>query len=232
MLLLPKSRQLILVSAPISPDQFRSYLARLGLNTTSILPASLRPDSVAVETQLNSAQQRGQNRTDIANDAVDTIARPSSLQKLIQQLQNQQYLERTETNLLTGTTQSRGRGGGGGGRNGGEGDGDQSSNTRIEWKWGPRAEVEIGETAVAEFVSTIYVDGLPVEDEGEEEEKDGEPTTNGAAGRRSQARARSSTQGRNTSTQQNGGATQTQRERQSATIRREIERAAGSQLVG
>lgn len=161
-------------------------------------------------------QRQGGNRNDDDN-APSTIARPSSLGNFIIQLVKHQYLEKATTNKMTGATQSRALASNANSL----GDG-----VEIEWRWGPRAEAEIGEVAVANFVSAVYVDG---EDEGREEQDEdlSLPAHSRSQSGRS-GRNQYGTQGRRTATQ---GSTQTQRAKQTQALRKEIERAAGSQLT-
>jgi hypothetical protein len=166
----------------------------------------------------------------------------------------QGYLETVKTNVATGAVSRRG----GGGRSAGTSRGEGGIVETTEWKWGPRAEVEIGEEAVANFVRDVYIDADPDNEaararagSGEEGEADGDVSQTQAdssrfvgrsSGRQSRSGPRASLQasgarGR-TSAAAGAGATQgdkaerERREKQSQMLRREIERAAGSQLIG
>lgn len=186
----------------------------------------------------------------------DTIAHPSTLQSLLSQMLRQGYLETVKTNVATGAVSRRG----GVGRSAGNSRGEGGIVETIEWKWGPRAEVEIGEEAVANFVRDVYIDADPDNEaargragSGEEGEGEGEGDVSQtqadssrfvgrSSGRQSRSGPRASLQasgarGR-TSAAAGAGATQgdkaerERREKQSQMLRREIERAAGSQLIG
>lgn len=224
---------LILLNGRSLPDdQFRALLHRLGLQNTKQLPETLRPDStMPLAADGTQATQRNAPRNSDATGgaATDTVARPSSLQSFLNQLLKHQYLEKVSTGMTNarGTTQQqtqRGRGA----RKSADGQGDD----RMEWRWGPRAEVEIGEVAVADFVSAVYVDAAPGQAVAEEEEEDAieasqAPISGRRAGRASTVRSgRSQTTGTAAATQ-----AQTQRDKQTQALRREIERAAGSQLI-
>lgn len=215
---------LILLNGRSLPDdQFRALLHRLGLQKTKQLPETLRPDSAMPLEQ--STQRRGRN-SDAATAATDTTARPSSLQKFLDQLLKQQYLEVTSSVVTRGTTQQntqrRGRRSAEGANGGDE---------RMEWRWGPRAEVEIGEVAVADFVSAVYVDaaGDQTQAAGDGDESNAaEPSQAPRRGRHGTTAGGTSRSGRS----QTSRATQlSQREKQTQALRREIERAAGSQLI-
>ncbi|PWN30402.1 MAGE-domain-containing protein [Jaminaea rosea] len=224
---------LILLNGRSLPDdQFRALLHRLGLQNTKQLPETLRPDSaMPLAADGTQATQRNASRNSDAagGAATDTVARPSSLQSFLNQLLKHQYLEKVSTGMTNarGTTQQqtqRARGA----RKSADGQGDD----RMEWRWGPRAEVEIGEVAVADFVSAVYVDAAPGQAVAEEEVGDGieasqAPISSRRAGRASTGRSgRSQTTGTAAATQ-----AQTQRDKQTQALRREIERAAGSQLI-
>ncbi|CAO1617799.1 unnamed protein product [Parajaminaea phylloscopi] len=209
----------ILLNGRSLPDvQFRAYMNRLSLGSASQLPSSMRPDSWDASKSRATVRSRGNQDS----GHIDTVARPSTLAKFVDQLQKQQYLEAVRTNVLTGATQRRGRASN-------ANDGERSE---VEWRWGPRAEAEIGEVAVANFVSAIYVDG---ESEGGDEvnNNDGEASVDlSQPQRRSQSargiRSRTSTQNQRGAT---AGTFQSQREKQTQALRKDIERAAGSQLM-
>ena len=216
---------LILLNGRSLPDdQFRALLHRLGLQKTKQLPETLRPDSAMPHDQ--STQRRGRN-SDAATAATDTTARPSSLQKFLDQLLKQQYLEVTSSVVTRGTTQQntqrRGRRSAEGANGGDE---------RMEWRWGPRAEVEIGEVAVADFVSAVYVDaaGDQTQAAGDAEESNAGAAEASQAPRRGRHGTTAGTS-RSGRSQTSRGTQLSQREKQTQALRREIERAAGSQLI-
>lgn len=159
----------------------------------------------------------------------------------------QGYLETVKTNVATGAVSRRGGVGRAGGSNRGEGGAVET----IEWKWGPRAEVEIGEEAVATFVRDVYIDADPDNEpadtaaRAESEEADASQTqvdssrfVGRTSGRQSRSGPRASTQANDSSSGARGRAgagdqaERDRREKQSQMLRREIERAAGSQLIG
>ncbi|PWN51359.1 MAGE-domain-containing protein [Violaceomyces palustris] len=106
--------------------------------------------------------------------------------------------------------------------------GEMAEDTSFEWRWGSRAESEIGEKAVAKFVSEVF--NNPVangeEDDGEEREEEEEED-----GIDQEDRARGGGR-RRLNENTNGDATNRSRRSQLETqTLRNIERAAGSQLV-
>jgi hypothetical protein len=123
-----------------SSDLLRSYLRRMSLDPYRTLPSACQPGS-------------GTSATD-AGLTVDDFLRL---------LIKQSYLECTRTGVSgqgamsmdasmgTRRVQARGRSS----RNGEEG---EASTEDHEWRWGARAEIEITEKAVADFVAEIYVE--------------------------------------------------------------------------
>lgn len=193
------------------PDQFRAYLHRFGLSSATPLPVALQPDSLAIS--MEPSRELTRRRRKELSSATDSTAHPSSVRTFVDQLVKQQYIVKVKNATAGGQTQARERNRG---RNSGEG-GDEN----CEWKWGPRAEAEIGEVAVAQFISGVYVDG----DEPQEEVEDEAVSTQV----RSNGNGRSGRRGGGT---QRGAATQGEpKMSQSQIVMREVERAAGSQLL-
>ncbi|KWU44388.1 hypothetical protein RHOSPDRAFT_33949 [Rhodotorula sp. JG-1b] len=133
---------LILVNGKVlGDDQLVSYLKRLSLTPSTNLPLSL------------------------ASPHPDSITLSSFLSHLIKQ----QYLERGSSAHLGAATQ----GGGGGGaksqarttqtqrathRGKEAGGAAEAGDPAIEWRWGPRSEVELGQVGVAKFVHQVFTD--------------------------------------------------------------------------
>ncbi|BGP09105.1 hypothetical protein OF846_003262 [Rhodotorula toruloides] len=126
---------LILVNGKVlGDDQLISYLRRLALTPSSVLPSSLasaHPTSHTLSTFLNN-------------------------------LVKQQYLERSktgQTSATQGSTQAKS------GRattqrtqrTNAEGGKTESGDPSIEWRWGPRAEAELGELGIGKFVEAIFM---------------------------------------------------------------------------
>lgn len=117
-------------------DQLISYLRRLNLFPSTPIPLSLsspHPTSLTLSAYLTKLTQ-------------------------------QQYLERSKT---AGAAQTQGGGGGGAGRSQApsrtqrataEGV-QESGDPAIEWRWGPRADAELGEEGVARFVKHVFESG-------------------------------------------------------------------------
>ncbi|PWN20778.1 MAGE-domain-containing protein [Microstroma glucosiphilum] len=248
---------ILLNGRSLSDDQFRALLHRLGLENAAQLPDSLRPDSLAIPppeldaSQSHSSYRRASTRRGGTVLPTDTVAHPSTLQSLLSQMLRQGYLETVKTNIATGAVSRRGGVGRAAGNNRGEGGGAVET---IEWKWGPRAEVEIGEEAVATFVRDVYIDADPDNEaaagtaRGGSEEADSSQTqvdssrfVGRSSGRQSRSGPRASIQANNSSSGARGRASaagaqgdkaeRERREKQSQMLRREIERAAGSQLI-
>src|SRR6266702_1210005 len=75
----------------------------------------------------------------------------------LSQLQRQGYLDRARIGA-SGAAQKRRRGGGAGATQAGGGGGGEENDVVWEWRWGPRAAAEIGETAVARFVAEFMAE--------------------------------------------------------------------------
>ncbi|TNY22182.1 MAGE family-domain-containing protein [Rhodotorula diobovata] len=137
---------LILVNGKVlGDDQLISYLRRLSLTPSSVLPLSLQfphPSSLTLAQFLNT-------------------------------LVKAQYLERGKsgTSGAPGTQGAAGAGGAGGAGGGGrrtqapartqrtdaQGEKAESGDPAVDWRWGPRAEAELGELGVARFVERVFV---------------------------------------------------------------------------
>jgi hypothetical protein len=133
-----------------------------------------------------------------------------TMEEYLQQLQKQSYLERNRTgaapqgamsmdtgSLLGKRIQARGRKS--------RTDEGERTNEEYEWRWGPRAEVEITEKAVAEFVSQVYMDA-----DGQDQEDDANADANGGHDQDDQ---------------------ETSRAKKQELLLKSIEQAAGSQLI-
>ncbi|KAK4700416.1 hypothetical protein P7C70_g5830, partial [Phenoliferia sp. Uapishka_3] len=81
-----------------------------------------------------------------------------SMQKFLNQLASQGYLEKGKSG--TGATQGKS-----------QKNQQQSGDPTVEWKWGARAETEIGEVGVARFVQTIYESKAGERADSEEDEE-------------------------------------------------------------
>ncbi|GAA5909197.1 MAGE domain-containing protein [Sporobolomyces salmoneus] len=151
---------LILVNGRVlGDDQLISYLRRLSLTPGSLLPLSLsspHPSSLTLSTYLNT-------------------------------LVKQQYLERSKTAAAaTGTqTQTQGRSQAAPSRtqrSTAEGGVQESGDPSIEWRWGARAESELGEEGVARFVEFIFENGKTTGASNGEEGGEGQGRKRGKTG--------------------------------------------------
>jgi hypothetical protein len=115
-------------------DQLVSYLKRLSLTPSTTLPLSLaspHPDSITLSSFLST-------------------------------LVKQQYLERGSSAHLgaatQGGTKSQARTQTQRATQKGKDAGAEAGDPAIEWRWGPRSEVEFGEVGVAKFVHQVFTD--------------------------------------------------------------------------
>ncbi|PWN42682.1 MAGE-domain-containing protein [Ceraceosorus guamensis] len=197
---------ILLGGRALSDGDFRAQLHRLSLEPSTILPNALCPEHAE-----QSASSRCSQRTS---------DRPT-LSVFLDQLVRQGYLERVKSaaappGTAAGTgTSSKGRRAIASKRKDGEGRPGEVDN--FEWRWGARAEVEVGEPNIAAFVKEVY---LTSEDADDSEDAEPSAATRGS-GRRSGANAAESR-----TTQRSNRDTQKE-----ALLLRDIERAAGSQLV-
>lgn len=203
-------------------DQLRSNLYRLGLSKDAPLPPALRPGRLPDD-----------------DSTPDTVAHPSTLRHYMALLVKQGYLE--AASIKTGPTDGAAdnnatrRGGRRKSRSNNNNAGDDDENAQednVEWKWGPRAEAEIGERGVAEWISQVYVCGGDDDEDGDEAEEQEQEQTRPArsAGSPTQA-SRSRRTPAFTQTQHLSETQRKRRHAESESLRKEIERAAGSQLV-
>ncbi|KAG0655147.1 hypothetical protein C6P46_001139 [Rhodotorula mucilaginosa] len=126
---------LILVNGKVlGDDQLVSYLKRLSLTPSTTLPLSLaspHPDSITLSSFLST-------------------------------LVKQQYLERGSSAHLgaatQGGTKSQARTQTQRATQKGKDAGAEAGDPAIEWRWGPRSEVEFGEVGVAKFVHQVFTD--------------------------------------------------------------------------
>lgn len=152
------SRHSILTLSRGRADQLISYLRRLSLTPSTVLPLSLaspHPTSITLSVSLNT-------------------------------LVKEQYLERAKT-ATTGATQATQQGGatgrgGAGGRTQGpsrtqrtnaQGDKAESGDPGIDWRWGPRADAELGEVGVAHFVERIFLAQSSAQGDADDGEQEG-----------------------------------------------------------
>ncbi|WFC99790.1 hypothetical protein MYAM1_002535 [Malassezia yamatoensis] len=119
----------------VEEGRLRTYLAQLSLSMDRPLPSALQPFRGNQDIDLQPTQSR-QRAT---NDQRQTLA------TYLVQLQRQGYLERIRPDSVRASDGS-------------------VSEAATEYRWGPRAEVEIGEHAVSEFVLRMF-SGVKQEEE-------------------------------------------------------------------
>lgn len=157
-------------------DQLVSYLRRLSLSPSTPLPLSLaspHPSSITLSIFLNT-------------------------------LVKEQYLERAKT-ATSGATQATQQGSTGGRtqnpsrtqRTDAKGDKAESGDPGLDWRWGPRADAELGEVGVAHFVERVFLAQAPLGPGYGDDDGDGE------------------------------GESAAERRKKAAKLRREVARAAG-----
>lgn len=120
-------------AARTNTGRLRASLAQLSLSVDRALPAALRPQPSAAAGDEAPATQMRQ-----------TQGEQHGLEAFLYHLQRQGYLEKVR--VASATTSA-----------------DAPGAPSFEWRWGARAEIEIGERAVAEFIGEIYSDGAKPE---------------------------------------------------------------------
>ncbi|EST05280.1 MAGE protein [Kalmanozyma brasiliensis GHG001] len=165
---------LILVSGrTITEATLFMYLRRLHLHPDTSLPKALRgtgPTSAAASTGSQSTQTQSRAR-----------ASQGTLEAFLTTMTKQNYLERQRSdvgidvmdaavNQAQTQGRRRGRTSGGGGRAHAADD----ETTVWEWRWGSRAESEVGEKRIAELITVLFTDpsSTPEGAQGAEEEED------------------------------------------------------------
>ncbi|KAM0750217.1 hypothetical protein T439DRAFT_334659 [Meredithblackwellia eburnea MCA 4105] len=151
---------LILVNGKtLGEDQLISYLKKVGLNLDSAIPLSL------------ASRPAPKGKSD-----------PYTLSKFLQALANQGYLEKGKTTNASGPGGTQAGGGGGGGRSQKNAAG-SGGDPNVEWRWGARAESEIGEAGIARFLQNIYEHrDRAAGDDNDEEDDEEEPQQRRAKG--------------------------------------------------
>ncbi|CAD6970237.1 unnamed protein product [Tilletia controversa] len=240
---------LILTNGRTLPNtQLRSHLRRLCLPPGEPLPVALRVDGnldpqASFPARSNLITSAPRSSAQEANNA--------TIDSFLANAVKMHYLEHAKSSMLAaaggGGTQGTEGGGGGGGASGrrrgpasarasGAGAGDDGAaeaEAAFDWKWGPRATIEVSEQSIGTFISEIWGLGASQDDEEEEEnavglailaeedEEDDDGEEGGGRRRRPPAKKKVS------ATQKSA---EQLKDRQ-ARILRDIERAAGSQLT-
>ncbi|BGP56297.1 hypothetical protein JCM8202v2_003912 [Rhodotorula sphaerocarpa] len=142
---------LILVNGRVlGDDQLISYLKRLSLTPSTPLPLSLsapHPDALTLAKYLELLVR--QQYLECANSGQGGATGATQAQTQTQGGRSGRP--------STGGTQRKKRGGGAGdGERGGAGA--EAGDPALEWRWGPRAEAELGEKGVGQFVERIFFD--------------------------------------------------------------------------
>lgn len=210
-------------------DQLRAYLRRLSLEPHLALPSALQQDGPS-----NSESARAQSQA---------ISQGSTLDAFLSQCVRTSYLERVKPFAgnggagagagvgAGGTTQSATQGRNRtrarrGTRGGAEGEEGVAGMEVFEWRWGARAEAEVGEKAVAMFIGEVFHGRAPGEENDEEEdEEERERTRRQVDGSRQAAFRNGATAGAGASASGRMG-----KKEKETQLLKEIERAAGSQL--
>ncbi|KDN40689.1 MAGE-domain-containing protein [Tilletiaria anomala UBC 951] len=222
---------LILVSGrQLSDQKLRSYLNRLSLSEATILPRMLRPDDTPAHDDYGHQTATAPRKPDSSAHTVG---------EWLDLMIKQQYLETLGTGsgtamqvISTSTSASVARKRAAGNVNRSRAAANQET---FEWKWGGRAEVEIGEEAVAHFmVDIMAADSLAAADhdavKNEGDEDGGED--GGEDGDEQPKRAGSKQQQQQQSQQRGPSQAQLKREaKQREYIMKNLERSVGSQLV-
>ncbi|UZJ52226.1 hypothetical protein CBS101457_001546 [Exobasidium rhododendri] len=138
---------ILLNGRSIPDDLLRSYLRRMSLDPHKTLPAALQSDSSKDATEGGTT----------LDDFLQTSIKQSYLECTKVGAGGQGAMSMDPSGNATKRVQVKGRKTRGGGGGGGGGDENDKSTEDFEWRWGARAESEITEKAVAEFVAEIYL---------------------------------------------------------------------------
>lgn len=131
---------ILLCGRRVEEGRLRSYMAQLSFSFDRPLPSALQPLHGVQDPEPSATQSRQRFTGD----------QKLTLESYLAQLQRQGYLEKMRSETVRGS------------------DGSAPSST-VEYRWGPRAEVEIGENAVGQFVTRMFG---PVKQENEETRSD------------------------------------------------------------
>ena len=151
------------------------YLRRIHLDAQTPLPRGLRGTGPALSSTTTGSQN---TQTQVRNRALQ-----STLEGFLTAMVKQSYLEKQrsdvgvdamEAAVNQAQTQSRRRGRVGGGTGRAEGADDES--TVWEWRWGSRAEAEVGEKRIAELISLLFTDPSATQDGAQAAEEEDEET--------------------------------------------------------
>ncbi|KAK0538079.1 hypothetical protein OC835_001536 [Tilletia horrida] len=240
---------LILTNGRTLPNnQLRSALRRLCLPSGEPLPTALRIDgNVNLDAPFPSRSSLGTT----APKSVATEANNATIESFLANAVKMHYLEHAKSSTLAGAaTQTQGGASGSSGRGrrsanvnlDGEGGGAEAD--AFDWRWGPRATIEVGEVGIAKFISEVWGLGASQQDEdeeqaaaaesqlleeGEDEDEDEDEDGDGdeAGGSSSRRRQKRKASAKKSATQNKN---ETAKERHDR-LMRDIERAAGSQLI-
>ncbi|KAK0553271.1 hypothetical protein OC845_001271 [Tilletia horrida] len=235
---------LILTNGRTLPNaQLRSQLRRLCLPPGEPLPIGLRIDG---DLSLDAPVANHSNLINNAPRSSATEANLATIESFLATAVKMHYLEYAKSSTLAGGTQQAeaaparrpGRRSTTGGGNGDEAE----EEAAFDWKWGPRAHVEVGEVAIGKFMAELWTLGASREDEEEEadaaavaaasqaidaeQEDEGEDDDDDQPGS-SRRRGKKKAAPRKSASQK----TAEQRAEREARLMRDIERAAGSQLT-
>ncbi|CDS01809.1 uncharacterized protein SPSC_06480 [Sporisorium scitamineum] len=164
---------LILVNGrTITDATLHMYLRRIHLQPHTLLPAALRGTGAAYGSASSGSQ------------STQTQARAKAMQGTLEGFLNamtkQQYLEKQHSdvglNLMDAAvnqaqTQGRRRG-----RTSGSGGRADDETTVWEWRWGSRAEAEVGEKRIAELISLLFTDPSATQDGAQAAEEEDDET--------------------------------------------------------
>lgn len=157
-------------------DQLISYLKRLRLSPSS--PAPTSPLYAPLPPTLH-ATLLAYTRAGYLERGKNAGAQPT---------QTQHQTQRRNKGRQTQTQTQHGRSSAAQGSTAREEEEEEAGDPSVEWRWGARAEIELGEKAVARFVQAIYESGgteptgVNGGEEGEEQTQQQEETGAGARG--------------------------------------------------
>lgn len=164
---------LILVNGrSITDATLHMYLRRIHLHADTPLPSALRGTgpmlgSLSSATQSTQTQSRAKAMHGTLEGFLNAMVKQSYLEKKASDV-GVDFMDAAVNQAQT-QGRRRGRQSGGGGRA-------DDETTVYEWRWGSRAEAEVGERNIAEFISHLFLDPSSTQDGAVETAEDDQET--------------------------------------------------------
>ncbi|SJX63228.1 uncharacterized protein SRS1_14052 [Sporisorium reilianum f. sp. reilianum] len=165
---------LILVNGrTITDATLHMYLRRIHLEPHTLLPAALRGTGPAYGSASSGSQStQTQARAKAMHGTLEGFLNAMVKQQYLEKQRSDVGLDFMDAAVNQAQTQGRRRGrtsGGAGGRA-------DDETTVWEWRWGSRAEAEVGEKRIAELISVLFADPSSTQDGAQAAEEDDEET--------------------------------------------------------